>query len=262
MRYLPLAALYDGKDKQWIIEKYNVGVITAAAQAELKEPSELKKSAGKSQWRSVGFGVSETAVVPEATFDSLRHVKKEIAAVQNILNGNSTDNAWYDKHFTEKRLIDSLKGHYPVVHIASHFYFDPNAELRSFLLLGDKTPLTLSRLQEDDFDFSNVEQVTLSACETAMTGSSSGSEFEGLGALVQRKGAKSVLASLWSVNDAATAQLLPDFYRFVKVDRLSRAQALQQAQIKMLNGHGRKFGESDYSHPFYWAPFILMGDWR
>src|SRR5260221_4111266 len=173
-----------------------------------------------------------------------------------------------DDNFTQKSFVDALARHqYRVVHIASHFTIntDGNSE-DSFLLLGEGklSKLTMAQIAAIPNFFSNVELLTLSACNTATGGYESetaenqGVEFESLGVLAQQKGATSVLASLWEVADASTSLLMEDFYRFrEKQPGTTKAEALRRAQLNLLLHSNGK-----YTHPFYWAPFVLIGNWK
>ena len=101
----------------------------------------------------------------------------------------------------------------------------------------------------------NVDLVTLSACETALgERNPDGGEITTLAEAFSSAGASSVLASLWSVADASTEELMVEFYRQLAAGQ-SKAAAFQSAEIKVMK-------DPRYHHPFYWAPFILMGDWR
>lgn len=100
--------------------------------------------------------------------------------------------------------------------------------------------------------------LTLSVCETAIGGQqASGQEIEGLGTLAQKKGAKGVIATLWSVADESTGQFMQHFYRLRK-QGLTKAEALRQDQPE---GSYTPDPGAPYAHPYYWAPFILMGNW-
>lgn len=105
-----------------------------------------------------------------------------------------------------------------VLHTGTHFRLRPGNALRSFLLLGDGSKLTLDAIGA--MDFSAVDVVTLSACETGMGGAHAddGREVEGLSALVQRRGAGRVIASLWAVDDVSTAQLMRSIYQSFAAD--------------------------------------------
>ena len=148
--------------------------------------------------------------------------------------------------------------HHPLVHIASHFILVPGDANASFLLLGDGEKLTLAEIdgKPDDL-FGNVELLTLSACETGIQKEreSDGREIDSFAELAQRKSAQAILASLWTVDDESTSRLMIEFYQKRQSDNLTKAEALQKAQLSLLK-------DSRYSHPFYWAPFILIGNWR
>lgn len=122
--------------------------------------------------------------------------------------------------------------------------------------------------------------MTLSACDTG-TGMSTGDgrEVESFGALAQKRGARSVLASLWRVADASTARLMQHFYSAQTAGGLGKAMALREAQLSLIregresrSGKGDSRGAvhkkkkqeapADWSHPYYWAPFFLMGNWQ
>jgi CHAT domain-containing protein len=183
-----------------------------------------------------------------------------------------------DNNFTSLALKEATKQNFPVLHIASHFVFSPGTEVNSFLLMGDGQELTLGDIRTQNFDFSHVDLLTLSACETGMGGGvdDDGREIEGFGVTAQRQGAKSVLATLWPVADKSTAILMKDFYQLHQEQKLSKAEALREAQLDMLNGtqdhivadkkgsastQFRVDPKKPYAHPFYWATFIMMGDW-
>ena len=240
LRYLPIAALYDGK--QYLLEQYRVSVMTLASEARLKDQP------GRT-WRAAGFGVTK----PHEDVAALPEVASEMAGVARILHGEVK----LDEQFTEASLRATLLKRYPVVHIASHFRFQPGDQAQSFLLLGDGGHLSLAELKTMPNLFGGVELLTLSACNTGL---GDGSEVEGFGTLAQRKGAKAVVASLWPVADESTSQLMQEFYRIRESSRgMTKLEALRQAQLKLLHGDGT--AAAPHAHPFYWAPFFLMGNW-
>jgi CHAT domain-containing protein len=126
-----------------------------------------------------------------------------------------------------------------------------------------------------------MDLVTLSACETALgNADATGKEIEGFGVLAQELGAKAVIASLWNVSDESTSQLMQEFYRLRAAQpRKTKAEALRLAQLALLNGNNKGSGASDkdrgirldirkttekgnYAHPYFWGPFILIGNWK
>lgn len=158
--------------------------------------------------------------------------------------------------FNAKALKASLTDPKPVLHIASHFAVVPGNDAQSFLLLGDGTHLTLSELNRNpEYAMAGIELVALSACETAIGAEGTGVEVEGMATTVLNRGARTVIASLWSVDDEATRQLMTHFYSKLVTNPAKRAAALREAQVKMLTAEG-------YSDPFFWAPFNVMGAWE
>jgi CHAT domain-containing protein len=135
-------------------------------------------------------------------------------------------------------MLAALKQHRPLVHISSHFRFAPGDEARSFLLLGDGTVFPLNKMKEQTTLFQGVELLTLSACETAaQRPNSDGREIDGFAELAQRLGAGAVMATLWNVSDDSSFWLMRDFYkRKQNMIKQTKAEALRQAQIALLNG--------------------------
>lgn len=244
LRYLPFAALHDGD--RYLVERFAVSILTLAAHSDLRHR-------GEASWQVAGFGVSRE--VPG--YRRLVSVGEELSGIVRTEAGGLgiyPGTIRLDEAFTEGSFADGLDGH-EAVHVASHFVLNPAQGLASHLLLGDGTSLSLERLRDVSFDFHGLELMTLSACETAMGGGGeNGREFEGFAALVQQRGVKAVIASLWAVADESTAPLMTAFYR-ARQEGLSKAAALQAAQIALLGG-GR------HAHPYHWAPFTLLGNWR
>ncbi len=239
LRYVPIAALYDGE--HYLVEQYRVSVMTLASNARLKDLPDRA-------WSEAGFGVTkqheDNAPLPE--------VAAELDGVQEILHGEIK----LDEQFTESSMRATLLKHFPVVHIASHFRFMPGDQSKSFLLLGDGAHLSLEQIKTLPNLFSGVQLLTLSACNT---GVGDGTEVEGFGTLAQRQGAKAVIASLWPVADTSTSRLMQEFYRLREsTPGMTKLEALREAQLELLRG---KAESASYSHPFYWAPFFLMGNW-
>ena len=243
LRYVPFAALYNGK--RYLIQDYKLSQFNEA----------VKKKAsvnGDINWQLVAMGFTQAV----ENFPALTNVKDEIYAVSHKsgLNGKM----YLDNDFNKKRLVNSLSKGYTVLHLASHFEFIPGRPDASRLFLGDKSSLYLGDIARENLRFDRFDLVTFSACETGLGGGgvSDGSEMESLGALVQIQGAKSVMASLWKVEDSSTATLMERFYRFHHDKNIGKAAALRLAQLKFI-----KRGEGVLGHPYYWAPFVLMGDW-
>ena len=276
LRYLPFAALHDGE--RYVLQRYRVAMVTDAADLRLSVQ-------GRRPGRFAGLGLTDEV----DGFEPLPGVEEELKGILKASAGQGEIHLNAD--FTADRLKKALASkQVSLLHVASHFVFKPGDETKSFLLLGGGVPLTLRDLRVAGFNFQGVELLTLSACETAVGGGSdaNGREVEGLGALAQQRGARAVLATLWPVADESTAVLMQNFYRLRAAQaQMTKAEALRQAQLALLTGqHGRPTGtpgaraqqrnaaradrkarsyESDpkapYSHPYFWAPFILIGNW-
>jgi CHAT domain-containing protein len=245
LRYVPFAALNSGKN--YLIENMAVVNVNEAALDKLGTPPKTDP------WTVWGLGVTKAG----KDYPALPYAGEELNNIKVALGGKSSIKL--DQEFTESKLQQGLGGYYPVIHIASHFEFTPGSIDKSVLLLGDGSLLSLKQI-ETKLNFTGVELLTLSACETAVgddTLAADGDEVAGLGATAQRKGAMAVIATLWPVADESTATFMNALYRAHQVDHLDKAESLRQAQLALLRGDSRV----PYAHPFYWAPFILMGNW-
>ncbi|MBA3322904.1 MAG: CHAT domain-containing protein, partial [Pyrinomonadaceae bacterium] len=289
LRYIPIAALHDGE--RYMVERYRNVIFTPASNSRLKDTP----SAG---WRGLGFGVSKA----KEGFSALPAVVEEINGIIREESANGADagvlpgRVMLDEAFTGATMQAGLRQRYPVVHIASHFQFNPGNETNSFLLLGDGSHLSLAEIKTLPNIFGGVELLTLSACNTASSGAAGadGKEVEGFAVMAQRQGAKAVIASLWPVADASTRLMMQDFYRVRNAQAgMLKAEALRRSQLSLLRGElkaaaagGEERGikmqldaagaagasatpgrfvrnpQAPYAHPYYWAPFILIGNWR
>jgi CHAT domain-containing protein len=133
----------------------------------------------------------------------------------------------------------------------------PGDDAHSFLLLGDGTAMTVAEMEQRPSLFHGVDMLTLSACNTAVGGE--GSEIDGLAGVARTQGAGAVMATLWSVTDPSTQQLMQSFYAARKSRGETNSAALRNAQLTLLHG-GDTAGGQSYAHPYFWAPFILMGE--
>ncbi|MEQ9355092.1 CHAT domain-containing protein [Coleofasciculus chthonoplastes] len=238
LRNLPMAALYDGQ--QYLIENYNIALSVGL---QLIEPRSLLPQ----QLKALTAGLTEA----RDGFPALPAVKLE---VENIAAQIPTK-VFLNQQFTHQTLQEQIEATpFPIVHLATHGQFSSKAE-NTFLLTWN------GRIKVKDLDqllqvrqrqnTNPIELLVLSACQTA-TGDKRAAL--GLAGLAVRSGARSTLATLWSVNDESTAQLMVEFYRQLTQSQVSKAQALRQAQLTLLR-------QPKYQHPYYWAPFVLVGNW-
>ncbi len=245
LRYLPFAALHDGK--QYLVQRWNLPMYTSVTKGKLRD-------AVTPQWQAAGLGLTRAI----GGFKALPAVKWEMSSIVKVGNlGVLPGEVYLDEAFNAIRLKDVAQRKFQLLHIASHFQFSPGTEVNSFLLLGDGQQLTLGDIRTQNYRFDNVDLLTLSACDTGLGGGrdANGREIEGFGVIAQQQGAKAVLATLWPVADQSTAELMAEMYRRRQDENLTKIEALRQAQVSLMR-------KSKYSHPFYWAPFILMGNWK
>jgi CHAT domain-containing protein len=237
LRSLPMASLYDGQ--QYLIEQYSIAFSQGL---QLLEPRSLVRQ----QFDALMGGLTEA----RQGFPSLPAVKSELSQISSEVPAKILLN----QEFTIDSLKRLLNTSIPVVHLATHAQFSSKAE-NTFLLTWE------DRINVKDFDellrtrerqnTNPIELLVLSACQTA-TGDKRAAL--GLAGIAVRSGARSTLATLWSVRDKSTAQLMAEFYRALTTAKGTKAEALRQAQIQLLKG-------ADYQHPYYWAPFVLVGNW-
>jgi CHAT domain-containing protein len=221
------------------------------------------------EWEALGLGVSKKY---QNDLPKLPSVPGELRAIvrdkeDQQSHGPLPGRILLDDAFTEQAMAEELQQRFPVVHIASHFVLGTTTD-NSYLLLGGEKAgetggyqLRLSDVETmNRLSFNGTALLSLSGCETALSKGEDGKEVDSLAEVGRERGAQAVLASLWEVNDASTGELMADFYRrWIGTKGLTKAEALRQAQLALLHPVGG--GESKYSHPYYWAAFILMGNW-
>jgi CHAT domain-containing protein len=239
LRTIPMAALYDRETKQFLVEKYPLAITPGLT---LTDPRKIDRE--NVQLLTAGLTESVQGYPP------LPHVASEVEAVQGVFGGKALMNAAFVVPAVEQGLSERQVG---IVHIASHGEFRAESA-ESFLLTYDGR-LAVDRLSElvgtTQFREQPLELLTLSACETA-----AGDERAALGlaGVAVQAGARSVLATLWSVSDPASAELITEFYRQLGESGVSRAEALQRAQLALIKSRR-------YRHPGYWSPFLLISNW-
>ncbi|MEH1977614.1 MAG: CHAT domain-containing protein [Nostoc sp.] len=258
LRYIPLTALYDGK--QWLVQRFSVNHITSASLTNLNTPkqSTLRVLAGaftKGNYQiKVGNRQVAFAGLPFAT----REVESLAAAVPETTK-------LLDDAFTPKVAVPQMDD-YTIVHLATHAAFMVGKPEDSFILFGNGDRVNFRNVAT--WSLPNVDLVVLSACETGLGGKlGNGEEILGFGYQMQQTGARAAIASLWSVDDGGTQALMSAFYAILSTDKLTKTEALRQAQVSLITGDWKKISHnapvtavSDFSHPYYWAPFILIGN--
>jgi CHAT domain-containing protein/Tfp pilus assembly protein PilF len=230
LHYLPFHALrHNGK---YLIEDFQ---IVYSPSASLIKYCQKKRHPEKE--RALVFG--------NPTLD-LKFAEEEAKEVARLFNTEP----YLGTKATKSRIKSSLTD-IDIIHFACHGWFDPNKPMSSYIKLADGE-LTA----EDTFNLRfRANIVVLSACKTGRSEISSGDELIGLIRAFIYAGTPSLIASLWNVDDVSTSRLMVDFYKRWKENGQSKVEALRDAQLQLMK-------DSKYTHPYYWAPFILVGDWK
>jgi CHAT domain-containing protein len=286
LRYLPMAVLYDGQ--RYMVERFNNVLFTPESYGHMTDTPVLGD--GKSSALAMGLSKSYGGL------PALPGVMPELNAVVHDASDPESHGTMEGKLLpNEQFTLAALKAELgpgksvPVVHIASHFVVEAGSGEQPFLMLSGENSedakgyeWTLSEMENSPVAFHGTQLLTLSACSTAKDYKSrNGVEMDSLGMIAQQKDAEAVLATLWDVSDESTSKLMSDFYsRWLKHPADGKAEALRQAQMALL--HGSDVSASDttgrgietvesansmsraagFSHPYYWAPFVLIGNYR
>ena len=237
LRTIPMSALHDGE--QFLIAKYAVGITPSL---NLSDPRPLKRE----DMKVLAVGVTEAV----QGFPALPNVAAELQELQTLLGSQNLVN----REFLAANLEKKLKAEqFSIVHVASHGEFGNDVENTFLLTFDDK--LSLDRLNQmiGVFRFRDnpLELLTLSACDTA---AGDDRAALGLAGIAIKAGARSALATLWNINDEVAVDLVLDFYRELKNPTISRAVALQRAQLKLIEN-------PRYEHPGFWSAFLMINNW-
>ncbi len=237
LRSIPMSVLHDGQ--QFLIQKYAVAITPGLNMTESADFNRQSLSV-------FAAGISESV----QGFSALPGVSAEISNIENQVKSTAFLN---DEFVLSSVSKEMQQGEFSVLHIATHGEFNRDHN-KSFLLTYDKKltlPMLEGLINKRKNNKSPIELLVLSACQTAK-----GDERAALGlaGVAIRAGAKSALATLWYISDAATSKLISDFYSQLKNSRLTKSEALQISQVKLIESN-------QFHHPVYWAPFLLIGNW-
>ena len=239
LRGFPMAALYDGK--QYLLEQYSIALSPGLQLLETRSLARGKLQVFKG-------GLSEA----RQGFSALPGVKVELNKIESTVPAGKV---LLNQQMTSENLQTQLdSGSYRIIHLATHGQFSSNAK-ETFILTWDGriNVKELDRLfrARGTSESNPLELLVLSACQTA---SGDNRASLGLAGVAVRSGARSTLATLWSVKDDATAILMDRFYKELVQPGVTKAEALRRAQESLLR-------DSRFAHPLYWAPFVLVGNW-
>lgn len=239
LRTLPLSALHDGE--QYLIETYNVILSPGLS---LMDPHPLPQQG----LQMLAGGVSEA----RPGFAPLPFVRDEL---QQVTAQMPNHQILFNQALTTSNLVDSLKTTpASVVHLATHGEFGPSAD-DTFILTWDGK-LTMEEMSQvlqarNLSDLSPVELLVFSACKTA---SGDSRAVLGIAGTAIRSGVRSTLAGLWAIDDQAAATFMTEFYKALAQPGTTKAEAFRQAQLALI-------ANPRLSSPYYWSPFVLVGNW-
>jgi CHAT domain-containing protein len=267
LRLVSMGALHDGS--RFAIERFAIGTVTGLSMTNTEPPGgrapaalvagmsvpgpvveKLSVAAVESILGTRGAGERSSRAMELRQILELPAVKEEVDAVARITGGRKM----LDEAFTVGGFQSAAKsGDYRLVHIASHGFFGGNADTSYIMAFDDL--ITMGKLQallqNEGFRRNPIEILSLSACQTAEGDDRSPLGISG--AAVKAR-AKSVLGTLWPVEDNSARFVMESFYGNLTRDHMSKARALQRAQLELLR-------RRETSHPFFWAPYVLIGNW-
>ena len=239
LKNLAFSALFDGHS--YLVEKFQIASLMALTRTNCFDQSNPVIDT------VLACGLSTSVF----DFHPLDHVEKEIQEIKQIYPCESLIN----NSFTGSNITELLHHkYYPVIHMATHANFGNTSD--HIYLLAYDGKITMNQLDTimrvNRYRKKPVELLTLSACRTAVGDERS---MLGLSGVALKAGVKSVLATLWFVDDPASAAIIPNFYKYLSKPEISKAKALQMTQMNCIRS-------DRYSHPYYWAPFVLFGNWQ
>lgn len=237
LRTIPISALHDGT--QFLIQKYAVATTPGAT---LMDPKPLSR-------RNVEV-LANGLVEAVQGYPALPSVKKEIEEIAKVFPTERN----IDGQFQLQQSLQKMSAEkYSIVHFATHGEFSHDHS-KSFLLTYDNK-LTMNRLENSislrRYNTEPLELLVLSACQTAVGDDQAAL---GLAGVALKAGARSALATLWFINDQSTTELITRFYQQLRVENMSKAKALQLAQVDLITN-------TRFKHPSLWAPFLMIGNW-
>jgi CHAT domain-containing protein len=243
LRNIPMSVLYDRKSQEYLMQKpYAIALVPGLQLFDLRPLQ-------RERLKVLTAGVSETEEVEGRKFEPLPNVVGELQQIGSVVPSELLLNP----QFTEANLQQQINsGAFSTVHIATHGKFSSDPEETFILahnqLLKSNDLNNLLRINSQS-PSSTIELLVLSACETAQGDNRA---TLGLAGIAVRAGARSTLSTLWQVSDRSTAELMGQFYKELTKPDVAKAEALHQAQLAVFK---------QYKAPFYWAPYVLVGNW-
>ena len=238
LRYIPIAALYDGK--KWLAEKYRISNLISYSLFNFSAKP-------KTQPNILAGAFGGKAGEQKFRQDGLPATIKEVQAIANSFQNSVT---LTEESFSRQAIESKFKNH-NILHLATHAEFNTGVPDNSFIIFGNGDKIRLNEIS--DWQIPNIDLIILSACQTGVGKLGDGVEVLGFGYQVQKAGAKNAIASLWKVDDAGTQALMAAFYDELKKSDVTSIEALQKAQKSLIRS-------KEYNHPKYWSAFFAISN--
>ncbi|GBD55154.1 tetratricopeptide repeat protein [Microcystis aeruginosa NIES-298] len=245
LRYIPFETLYDKKNKQVLLKKYPIYYLTRISTS--TPPATERKPL-----QGLAFAN------PKPTQEELKGTEIEAETISKTFPGS-------EKYLGEKATLDTFKiqaARFSILHLGTHGCFKragcPNLDMQAnTILFANKEQYNIADAAL--LGLKNTELITLSACQTAKEANADGQEISGLAYVLERAGAKSVIASLWNAPDgkkfedksyeAINSIMMAEFYQNLQKG-MSKSASMREAKLRLIE---------KYPHPYFWSPFILIG---
>jgi len=266
LRTMPVAVLHSGE--AFLVENYSLGVLPSFSLSSIHNTASAER---------VDYGQERVLAMGASEFDNQPDLPAVSAELKMISEGLGVGDAFLNEAFVLERLQRQLEQEdYGIVHLATHAVFEPGDLQQSYIQLWNEQ-LSLAQLGDLQLSEEEVRLMILSACSTALGDRASEYGFAGLAVSA---GSQAALASIWPVSDEGTLGFMSQFYRELREASVP-AEALRETQIQMIKGevgindgvvYGpedevladlpelAKSGRWDFSHPFYWSPFTMIGN--
>ncbi|MBE8993904.1 CHAT domain-containing protein [Microcystis aeruginosa] len=246
LRYIPFETLYDEKNKQVFLKKYPIYYLTRISTS--TPPATERKPL-----QGLAFAN------PKPTQEELKGTEIEAETISKLFPGS-------EKYLGTNATLDIFKKQafrFSILHLGTHGCFDlagcPNLEMQAnTILFANKEEYNIADAAL--LGLKNTELITLSACKTAKEANADGQEISGLAYVLERAGAKSVIASLWNAPDgqkfedksyeAINSIMMAEFYQNLQKG-MSKSASMREAKLSLIE---------KYPHPYFWSLFILIGD--
>jgi CHAT domain-containing protein/uncharacterized protein HemY len=245
LRYIPFETLYDKKNDQVLLEKYPIYYLTRISTSSL---ATQKTKTDRSTLKALALANPKPFLFDTEKKEKvdLKGTEIEAETISKIFPGS-------EKYLGINATLDIFKKQafrFSILHLGTHGCFDlagcPNLDMQAnTILFANKEQYKIADAAL--LGLKNTELITLSACQTAKEANADGQEISGLAYVLERAGAKSVIASLWNAEDNTSAEIMTQFYQNLK-NGMTKSEAMRQAKLSQIK-----------SHPFFWSPFILIG---